>query len=117
MSLLLILNDPPYGTERSYNGLRLAIALKKENPEFAVNVFLIGDAVACAVSGQKTPDSFYNLERMIRSLLTKKVAIMCCGTCLDARGLNEESLVSGVKRGRMSDLAKWSLESEKSITF
>lgn len=27
MSTLLILNDPPYGTERSYNGMRLAKAL------------------------------------------------------------------------------------------
>ena len=117
MSLLLILNDPPYGTERSYNGLRLAIALKKESPEITVNVFLIGDAVACAVSGQKTPDGYYNLERMIRALVTKKVTIKCCGTCMDARGLNEESLVSGVERGSMGDLAKWSLESDETITF
>jgi uncharacterized protein involved in oxidation of intracellular sulfur len=27
MNYLIILNDPPYGTERSYNGLRLASAL------------------------------------------------------------------------------------------
>ncbi|MHA2071812.1 MAG: DsrE/DsrF/TusD sulfur relay family protein, partial [Candidatus Thorarchaeota archaeon] len=56
MSILLILNDPPYGTERSYNGLRLARQLKKENPDHDVRVFLIGDAASCAVSGQKTPD-------------------------------------------------------------
>jgi uncharacterized protein involved in oxidation of intracellular sulfur len=117
MSVLLILNDPPYGTERSYNGLRLAKSLKKENPEFEVNVFLIGDSVSCAVSGQKTPDGYYNLERMIRALVTKKVAIKCCGTCLDARGLTEDSLVSGVKRGSMSDLARWTSESEKAVTF
>ncbi len=27
MTILLILNDPPYGTERTYNGLRLALNL------------------------------------------------------------------------------------------
>lgn len=117
MSVLLILNDPPYGTERSYNGLRLAVALKKENFNADVNVFLVGDAVSCAVSGQKTPDGYYNLERMIRALVTKKVSIKCCGVCIDARGLKEEFLVSGVERGSMSDLAKWSLESDKVITF
>jgi len=117
MSVLLILNDPPYGTERSFNGLRLAIALKKENSNLDVKVFLLGDAVSCAISGQKTPDGYYNLERMIRSLVTKKVSIKCCGTCIDARGLMEESLISGVERGGMSDLAKWILESEKIITF
>ncbi len=117
MDILLILNDSPYGTERSYNGLRLAIALKKENSNVDVNIFLIGDAISCAISGQKTPDGYYNLGRMIRLLITKKVSIKCCGTCIDARGLKEESLISGVERGGMSDLAKWSLESDKVITF
>ncbi|MHA1950722.1 MAG: DsrE/DsrF/TusD sulfur relay family protein [Candidatus Thorarchaeota archaeon] len=117
MSVLLILNDPSYGTERSYNGLRLAMALKKENPDVTVNVFLTGDAVSCAVSGQKTPDGYYNLERMVRTLITKKVSISCCGTCLDARGLKEEQLVTGVERGTMSILAKWTLESTKVISF
>ena len=117
MNLTLILNDPPYGTERSYNGLRLAMALLKENPENQVNIFLIGDAVSCAISGQKTPEGYYNLERMIRALVTKKVNIKCCGTCLNARGLNEEVLVSGVKRGSMSDLAEWTAMSDKVITF
>ncbi len=41
MNILLILNDPPYGTERSYNGLRLAKALA--NKETAITVFLLAD--------------------------------------------------------------------------
>ena len=49
-----MLNDPAYGTERSYNGLRLALSLVKREGE-EVRVFLMGDAVACAVAGQKTP--------------------------------------------------------------
>ncbi len=117
MNFLIILNDPAYGTERSYNGLRLAIALKKEKPDDGVQVFLIGDAVTCAVSGQKTPDGYYNLERMTRALVGKKVDIKCCGTCLDARGLDESQLVTGVNRGTMSDLAKWTSTSDKVITF
>jgi uncharacterized protein involved in oxidation of intracellular sulfur len=54
MKTLLVLNDPPYGTERSYNGLRLAGALAKRADE-AVRVFLMGDAAACANAGQKAP--------------------------------------------------------------
>jgi uncharacterized protein involved in oxidation of intracellular sulfur len=91
--------------------------LKKDNTDHDVRVFLIGDAVSCAVSGQKTPDGYYNLERMTRALVTKKVDIKCCGTCFDARGLTEDSLVSGAKRGSMSDLAKWTSESDKVVTF
>ncbi len=30
MKYLFILNDPPYGTERSYNGLRLARDMLKD---------------------------------------------------------------------------------------
>ncbi|MFW9886664.1 MAG: DsrE/DsrF/TusD sulfur relay family protein [Candidatus Thorarchaeota archaeon] len=86
MKALLILNAHPYGTEHSYNGLRLAISLKKEIPEIDVNVFLIGDAVSCAISGQKTSSGYYNLERMIRALVTKKVTMKCRETCFDAPG-------------------------------
>ena len=50
MKTLVILNDPPYGTERSWNGLRLAGALaRREGSE--VRVFLLGDAVGCAMAG------------------------------------------------------------------
>ena len=49
MNILLILNDPPYGTERSYNGLRLTLALGKQGHQ--VTVFLMADAVNCARTG------------------------------------------------------------------
>lgn len=72
---LIILNDPPYGTERSYNGTRLTNALSKdENNE--VRMFLIGDAVACAKKGQKTPNGYYNLELMLKVASRQKVTIV-----------------------------------------
>lgn len=45
--MLIIINDGPYGNERAYNALRLALNLVKR-PEVTVHVFLTGDAVACA---------------------------------------------------------------------
>jgi uncharacterized protein involved in oxidation of intracellular sulfur len=44
---LLVFNDAPYGTERSFNGLWLAGALARRD-ESEVRVFLMGDAVGCA---------------------------------------------------------------------
>ena len=64
---LFIINDSPYGSERPYNALRLALNLVKR-PEIRVRVFLMGDGVNCAVAGQKTPDGYYNVERMLKSL-------------------------------------------------
>jgi uncharacterized protein involved in oxidation of intracellular sulfur len=64
---LIVINDGPYGSERAYNALRLAMNLVKR-PGVGVRVFLIGDGVQCAVAGQKTPDGYYNVERMVKSL-------------------------------------------------
>jgi len=69
MTTLIILNDPPYGTERSYNGLRLAGSLLRLEPNLDLSVFLMGDAVFCAKAGQETPTGYYNLERMLKPIL------------------------------------------------
>lgn len=67
---LFIVNDAPYGNERPYNALRLALNLVKKTG-VQVRVFLMGDAVMCARKGQKTPDGYYNVERMLKSLATR----------------------------------------------
>jgi uncharacterized protein involved in oxidation of intracellular sulfur len=113
---LIILNDPPYGTERSYNGLRLALALTKtEGTE--LRIFVMADAVACAKAGQKTPEGYYNLERMLRGLAAKEVPVGACGTCMDARGMIDADLVAGAHRSSMTELAEWTLWAEKVVTF
>jgi uncharacterized protein involved in oxidation of intracellular sulfur len=68
--VLLVVNDGPYGSERAYNALRLAMNLVKR-PDSAVQLFLVGDGVACANKGQSTPNGYYNVERMIRSVARK----------------------------------------------
>lgn len=116
MKVLLVLNDPPYGTERSYNALRLARSLAgREGTE--VRVFLMGDAVACALRGQVTPNGYYNLERMLGSLARRGVPVGCCGTCLDARGIGEAMLAEGTRRSSMDELAEWTSWAEKVIAF
>ena len=64
---LFIVNDAPYGSERPYNALRLALDLVKRS-EVQVRIFLIGDGVNCALAGQKTPDGYNNVERMLKSI-------------------------------------------------
>lgn len=70
MKIVFILNDSPYGIERSYNALRLAMNVAKK-PDVEVSVNLMGDAILCAHKGQKTPEGYYNIERMIQSLARK----------------------------------------------
>ena len=67
---LIVINDSPYGNERPYNALRLALNLVKR-PEASVRVFLVGDGVQCALAGQQTPEGYYNVERMLSSLVRR----------------------------------------------
>lgn len=114
MHTLIIINDPPYGTERLYNGLRLAHALLKRDAE--VTVFLLGDAVSGAKSGQKTPEGFYNTERMIKRV-TIKGRVLLCGTCMDARGLADGDVVAGAQRSTMDALAEATEQADKVLVF
>ncbi|MDA8044598.1 MAG: DsrE family protein [Actinomycetota bacterium] len=116
MHALVICNDPPYGSERSWNGLRLAGSLARRNG-VEVRVFLMGDAVGCAVSGQKVPDGYYHLDRMLEAAARHGAAIGCCGTCLDARGISEEALVDGAQRSTLEELTDWTLWADHTLTF
>jgi uncharacterized protein involved in oxidation of intracellular sulfur len=113
---LFILNDPPYGTERSYNALRLAGALAKRGSE-EFRVFLLGDAAACAKGGQSVPQGFYNINRMLQFIVQKQVQVGVCGTCMDARGIAEADLIDGAKRGTLEELADWTVWGEKVVIF
>lgn len=115
MRYLIVLNDPPYGTERSYNGLRLAMSLLKFE-ENEVDVFLMADAVFCAKSGQTTPDGYYNLERMLKPVLRKN-KVLLCGTCMDARGLRQEELADGAERSSMLELTELTMAANKVLVF
>lgn len=113
---LFILNDGPYGTERSYNALRLAGALAKREGE-EVRVFLMGDAAACARAGQKVPPGYYNVELMLGAVVRNGGAIGVCGTCMDARGLAAEGLVEGANRSTLDELTSWTQWGEKVLVF
>ncbi len=116
MNYLLILNDPPYGTERSYNGFRLALSLAKRESE-EVRVFLMGDGVQCATRGQTTPNGYYNVERMVRAVAQRGGKVGCCGSCSDARGLTDEIRADGAHRSSMDELTDWTLWADRVITF
>ena len=116
MKTLFILNDPPYGSERSYNALRLARnLLVKEAGE--VRVFLMGDAAACAKAGQKVPQGYYNLGDMLGTVARRGGRIGVCGTCLDARGIAEGDLVAGAHRGTLDEVTEWTAWADKALVF
>jgi len=113
---LVILNDPPYGTERSYNALRLAGTLSKREGE-AVKVFLIGDAASCAKKNQKVPQGYYNTEVMLRNVGRHGGDIGVCGTCMDARGITDVELTDMTHRSSLEELTDWVQWAERTLVF
>jgi uncharacterized protein involved in oxidation of intracellular sulfur len=117
MQTLIILNDPPYGSERGYNALRLANAITKTDAEGSITVFLMADAVVGAKAGQKTPEGYYTFERMLKRLLSGKGEVLLCSTCMDARGLGDADLMPGARRSSMDELAAAVGKADKVLVF
>lgn len=117
MKILFIVNDPPYGTERCYNALRLAGAVHKRDPATEVTVFLMADAVGAARRGQKVPEGYYSLERMLKRVIVGKGRVLLCGTCMDARGMTDEDVMEGAARSTMDALAAATTEADKVLVF
>jgi uncharacterized protein involved in oxidation of intracellular sulfur len=113
--VLIVLNDAPYGTEKAYNGLRLAIALQARDNK--VNMFLMADAVFCGVPKQDTPSGYYKISEMLERVLAKGGRVAACGSCMKARGLGVEGLIKGVEQGSMALLSEWTEKCSRIHSF
>ena len=117
MKILILINDAPYGTEKAYNAMRLANQLGKDHESVEVRIFLMADAVFCALPGQSTPNGYYNMERMLKLALKKGAEVKSCGSCAEARGLKNISLIEGVQISTMEEFTNWVVDSDKVISF
>jgi uncharacterized protein involved in oxidation of intracellular sulfur len=114
MKVLFVLHDPPYGTERVYNGLRWATEVARQD-DAEVKIFMFGDAVITVVDGQKTPNGYYNTGSMASNFVRQGGEIGCCGSCMDARGVSDDGLVQDAHRSSMKELTEWTLWADKVI--
>ena len=117
MKYLFIINDAPYGNEKAYNSFRLAMQLQKDHPESQIKIFLMADAAFCALANQNTPNGYYNIERMLKSILNKGGEVRICGSCADARGIKDLKLIDKSQLSTMAELAQWTVEADKIISF
>lgn len=116
MEYLFLFNDSPHGNQRSYNGLRLAVALVKSDGA-STSVFLLGDGILCGLAGLNPAHADYNPQEMLRQLHSCGVRIGVCGTCMDARGISDQLLIAEAKRSSMDELRLWVDDSDKVFTF
>ena len=117
MKILFIINDAPYGTEKAYNALRMAMTIQKDDETAKVRIFLMADAATAALPNQNTPQGYYNIERMIKSVLLKGGKVKICGSCAEARGIKDLQLLDGTELSTMKELVQWTMDSDKTLTF
>jgi uncharacterized protein involved in oxidation of intracellular sulfur len=80
-------------------------------------VFLLGDSVTCAIPHQDTPQGYYNLERMIKSIISKGGSVDICSSCMKSRGLTDLDLIKGVVKTKFSSLSDLIVEYDKVVTL
>lgn len=117
MKTLFIINDAPYGSEKAYNALRFAMQIQKGYEKAEVCLFLMADAVTCALPNQNTPSGYYNIERMLKTVISKNGKVKLCTTCADARGTKDFKFIEGAELSKMKELTQLTIESDKVITF
>jgi len=116
MKYLFLFNDSPHGNQRSYNGLRLAVALAKSDGA-SMRVFLLGDGILCGLAKLNPAHADYNPQEMLRQVNSCGVQIGVCGTCMDARGISDQLLIAEAKRSSMDELRLWVDDCDKVLTF
>lgn len=115
-NIVIIANGAAYGSESLFNSLRLAIALREKSQQIALKIFLMSDAVTAGLRGQKTAEG-YNIQQMLEILTAQEVPVKLCKTCTDGRGITDLPLADGVAVGTLVELAEWTLEADKVLTF
>jgi uncharacterized protein involved in oxidation of intracellular sulfur len=114
-TVTLIINEAAYGKERAWNALRLAMSIMAK--DMKVNIFLLEDVVTLSKKGQRPPEGYYNLEKMLAQLVQNGAKVRVCSICLQARGLSQNDLVPGVEAGKILDLVEWIKESKSVLSF
>lgn len=116
-TILFILNEGPYGSEKTFNALRLALNIKEQYEErVAINIFLMSDSVTAALAHQR-PSEGYDIGQMLDILLAQGAELKLCKTCIEARGVSKALLIEGAQVSTLIELSEWTLEADKVLTF
>jgi len=117
-NILVIVHAPAYGNERMLSALRLSTALvAQESTTVELRVFLMSDAVTVALPGQAAAEAGGGLQTMLEDLLKKGVSVCLCRTCAAARGISDATLIPGIRISTLPELATWTLQADKVLTF
>lgn len=114
--IVFIVHAAPYGSERCLSALRVANTLAGRDDAPEVKLFLMSDATVVGLPHQHD-GSGNGLQALVEQLVQAGASIRLCRTCALARGLADLPLIEGVTIGTLPELAEWTLEADKVLTF
>ena len=115
MKILFLLNDAPYGSDKNYNALRTAIHLQKQDKRVSVFVYLMSDAVMCALNGQKVKQGAHDIAAMLTEIINAGGKVKVCTSCAETRGLSQP--IAGTDLGTLADLTTAIIEYDRVLTY
>ena len=115
--VLIIIHAAPYGSERCLSGLRVAAALAAHaTEEVQLRIFLMSDASFVGLPNQQDGSgNGSGLQAMVEQYFGATIRL--CRTCALARGLGDLPLIKGLEIGTLPELANWTLDADKVLTF
>lgn len=93
------------------------MTLRKAHARFEILCFLMADAVVATLRGQDPSQGWYNIERMVRSIIARGGQVKPCGTCCDARGIKTSALTEGMEISTVGRLAQRAAAAGKVLVF
>lgn len=112
---LLILSHPPHDGDTTWNALRLAGALIGQG--VSVRIFVMNDAIDVVRTQVPAPEAEFDLQAMLRGLLTRGARLKICTTCINRCGIGQGEVIPEAVLATMDDLAFWVAGSDRIVVF
>ena len=64
----------------------------------------MADTATCVLPNHNIVNGYYNIERMLKSVLNKGGQVKICGTCAGARGIKNLLLIESAQISTMAEL-------------
>ena len=116
---LVIITEPPYGSQKTYNGLRFGNGLLQAGNK--VTVWLMQDAVFTAKKGQQPQlvfgQTWVSYQKFVEDVVKAGGEVVVCGSCAQARGLTEGELLAKIRFGTEPELIERSTRSAQTTVW
>jgi len=115
-TVTIVIQDPPYKEfNKAWHALRFAGAALAEDMD--VQLHLLDEGVEVGRKGHQVPDGMANLEELLSELMECGLVVQACGMAIDSCEIDEASMIDGIKRGSMKNLANWVKNSNQVMMF